>query len=263
MLVASSTQARQTRQRDSANGTGFWRTTLIGMDAGVRGLACLPDVASPESAALYPVAYMIELDPHAVLGTHFHRANQFQIFVDGDGSLGQHALERVFVHYADAYTGYGPLCAGAHGLHFFTLRDAWDPGARFLPDGMAELRAGRRGKPRQEYAGPIAVGTAAHPLGTPTPQSVSILEFPDNGVAAWLHRLPPGAAVAGANPRGTGGQHWLVLAGSLSCGAGEVLPALSCVFVTSDEPALAGNAGPEGCEVLCLQFPTRAAAVGA
>jgi hypothetical protein len=44
------------------------------------------------------------------------------------------------VNYAGAYTAYGPIRPGADGLTFYTLRDAFDPGARFLPEYKKEHR---------------------------------------------------------------------------------------------------------------------------
>jgi hypothetical protein len=254
MLTASSSEARQTRKRDSADGTGFWRTTFIGVDAGVRGVASVPDEPMPESAALYPVAFLIELDPNAVLGQHFHRANQFQVFVAGNGQLGKHAVESVFVHYANAYSAYGPVCAGGAGLHFLTLRDAWDPGARFLPGAMAELRAAR-GHPRQAYAGPVRVAPSRDRCATTGASCEPLLSTEPDGLGAWLHRLPPGASIGGPAPRSGGGQYWLVLSGALHRQGGAPLPPLSCAFVSSDEAPFTASAAQDGTEILCLQFP--------
>ena len=41
---------------------------------------------------------------------------------------------------------------------------------------------------------------------------------------------------------------------------GKALDRLSAVFVTPDEPAFVAEAGPEGGELLVLQYPKRAAA---
>src|SRR3546814_2583395 len=50
----------------------------------------------------------------------------------------------VSVHYANAHTPYGPIRAEAEGLHYFTLRDDFDPGARFMPGARPELKPVRR-----------------------------------------------------------------------------------------------------------------------
>ena len=47
------------------------------------------------------------------------------------------------MHFAGAWSPYGPLAAGGDGLQYFTLRNGWDPGARYMefPDNRAALRA--------------------------------------------------------------------------------------------------------------------------
>ena len=58
---------------------------------------------------LSPTAFLVEQPPDYALAPHFHRENQFQLFVEGSGTIGRDALGAVTVHYAGAYTGYGPL----------------------------------------------------------------------------------------------------------------------------------------------------------
>ena len=65
--------------------------------------------ADPE---LSPTVALIEQPPHSVLVPHFHRQNQFQLFVEGSGSIGPSALSPLSIHYAGAYTGYGPWLPG-------------------------------------------------------------------------------------------------------------------------------------------------------
>jgi len=57
-----------------------------------------------EDPVLSPTASLIEQPPHATLAAPFHRQNQFQVFVEGDGQIGPHALDCVLVHYAGAFT---------------------------------------------------------------------------------------------------------------------------------------------------------------
>lgn len=54
-----------------------------------------------------PTVFLVEQAPHVSLRTHFHRQNQFQLFVRGGGRLGPHDVSALTVHYAGAYTGYG------------------------------------------------------------------------------------------------------------------------------------------------------------
>ena len=66
--------------------------------------------------------------------------------------------------------------------------------------------------------------------------------------------VAPGAALRGPDPSGGMGQFWLVVRGAL-----DGLPPLSLVFVAPDEPALEASAGPDGAEVLVMQYPRRGA----
>lgn len=94
-----------------------------------------------ESVQGQPTAFLLEQPPGAVLEAHFHRNNQYQVFVEGSGSIGAHAVEALTVHYAGAYTGYGPLRAGDEGLMYFTFR--LQPEEGYIPVQMRkEMRPG-------------------------------------------------------------------------------------------------------------------------
>ena len=75
-----------------------------------------------------------------------------------------------------------------------------------------------------------------------------------DGFCARRIRLTSDARETGPDPSRGAGQFWLVLAGAMQV-ADAALPALSCVFVHPDEPALAPIAGPQGAEILVMQFP--------
>lgn len=83
---------------------------------------------SGDDPTLSPTAFLIEQPPNYTLLPHFHRQNQFQLFVEGSGSIGRAALGAVTVHYAGAYTGYGPLLSGADGIKYFTIRAVLESG---------------------------------------------------------------------------------------------------------------------------------------
>ena len=89
---------------------------------------------SGDDPTLSPTVALIEQPAGFEFMPHFHRQNQFQVFVGGSGSLGRHALAPVVVHYAGAYTGYGPLLAGPEGIQYFTLRPGlhWQKAAIWL-----------------------------------------------------------------------------------------------------------------------------------
>ena len=240
-LIAPAEAAAATRRRASFNGSGFWHSTFLGANR------YRPDaVPPPVPGRPYAVAFLVEQDPDSTVAAHFHQADQFQVLTGGSGTLGTHAARPVTVHFAAAFSAYGPVRAGAAGLTYFTLRNGWDPGARTMPAARGDLPRPRRH--RELVSQPLAPHGPASAAGT------AVLAPAADGLGAWHYRLPAGAAPAGPDPAGGAGQYWLVLAGALDLGAARLGPR-SCVFVGPEEMAPATRAGPQGASVLALQFP--------
>jgi len=249
ILTANSEVARQTR-RKTGNG---WHTTFIGENRNT-----LKDgQTAPRSDVLYPMAFLVEKEPHAVVKPHFHQADQYQVVVQGGGRLGTHVVGTVAVHYTDAWSAYGPIVAADDGIAWFTLRNAWDPGARYMPAAREQLRAARvrNFQHREATAAPMPMASASDLARIGRLSSTTVLEQRPDGLATWRYRLPAGASVTGPDPSEGGGQFWIVLAGSASAANAEALPPHSCVFVAPDDGCLAMTAGAGGSEALCLQFP--------
>ncbi len=239
LVTAAAEAASATRRRAQSNGATFWHTTFIGANR------YRPEAAPlPAADAIYPVAFLVEQDPGMTVSAHFHQSDQFQVMVQGGGRLGTHDVHPVAVHFSGAFSAYGPIRAGAEGLHYFTLRNGWDPGARYMPGARADLPRVRRH--REAVAGPLSVGTGFETVLGPEP----------DGLAAWRWRLSNGARLDGPDPAGGRGQFWLVLDGALERD-GELFGRHSCVFVGPDEPGLAAAAGAGGLDVLAVQFPRR------
>ena len=53
---------------------------------------------------MYPMAFLVEQDADAVVGAHYHQADQFQVVVGGSGRLGAHGVAAGAVHFAGAWT---------------------------------------------------------------------------------------------------------------------------------------------------------------
>jgi hypothetical protein len=248
--TADSRIARQATRRKTKNG---WHTTFIGENRMTRD----PNLPEPDRDTLFPVAFLVEKEPGAVVHPHFHRADQYQVVMSGSGRMGQHALDGIAVHYTDAYSAYGPIVAADDGLAWFTLRNAWDPGARYMTDYRAELRAARA----ENFVHREAVGGNIHPLSDAARGALSetrcdpVLGPNDDGLATWHVLLPPGQALRGPDPASGAGQFWVVVAGQMAAGGAAPLSPQSCVFVAPDESPLLVRADAGGAEALCLQFP--------
>ena len=197
-----------------------------------------------------PLVYLIEQPPRSVLPAHFHRQNQFQVFVDGGGMFGPHPIIPGMDHYANAYTGYGPIVAGDEGLRYFTIRADFDSGA-FMGDSQrdAMVRGPKRNLHSDSGAPPDEPGLAA--LGGIRRQPL----FPPQPDALQAERIsaPPGFPITLAAPEGLG-TFFHVLTGSIGRG-GLTLGLHESLYFSPGEPVASITAGPDGADVLRLQVP--------
>ena len=251
ILSANSEVVRQMR-RKTGNG---WVTTFMGENRNT----LQPGQTPPAAGTLYPMAFLVEKEPHAVTRPHFHEADQYQVIVQGGGRLGTHSVGTVAVHYTDAWSAYGPIVAADEGISWFTLRNAWDSGARYMPAAREQLRAARvRNFQHREATSPPQPVASVTDLAHGGVSCTAVIARTPDGMATWRCRLPPGASVAGPDPSTGGGQFWIVLSGSAATSGAAFLPANSCIFVGPQDGALGVTAGDGGAETLCLQFPVLA-----
>jgi len=204
---------------------------------------------------LSPTVFLIEMAPGAVAGTHFHRNNQFQVFVKGTGSIGKHELGPGAVHYAGAYTGYGPLTAGPEGLWYFTMRPVFESGALYIPQFRDQMVPGPK---RSSSSQAIDAMSASELAALTQVQAQDLIPLAADKLAAQVLRLPPGASFVGMSPEGSGGQFYIVMSGSM-LHAGSRLARWEQIFVTDDEDAYTVTASDQGLEVIFLQYPRKAA----
>jgi len=245
MMLVQTALAAEPQKRRFVTGDGMESTVipyfgLLQSDAQTE--------AKPVVGTLFPVAFRVEQDPHSVAEPHFHQANQFQVFVAGDGYLGKRDVRPVAVQYADAYTPYGPIVAGDSGISYMTLRNGYDPGAYYMPGARDTLKSFGR-KPRALLAEPVEPRLALR--AGAAPEFEPIIPAEESGLAAWRLCLAPGTSYTGPDPAQSGGQYWLVVDGC----DGSGLETRSCRFLSADEAALVMTAGPAGLDVLVLQFP--------
>ncbi len=252
ILTADSTVAAQTNRRRTGNG---WHTTYIGKNRNTLNEGEAP----PDANIVYPMAFLVEKDPAAIVKPHFHSADQYQVVVQGGGRLGVHDVATVSVHYTDSYSAYGPIVAAGEGISWFTLRNAWDPGAQYMPAQRQQLREARaRFQHREATCGPLAPLTDAELATLTGVNGSAVIEETKDGLGTWRYTVPAGGVARGPDPASGGGQFWLVSAGTAHVPGGALLPVNSCVFVAPDDAAMQMFAGPAGADLLCMQFPKRA-----
>ena len=198
-----------------------------------------------------PQAYLVIQPPHSVTRPHFHQTNQFQLFVGGGGSVGKLRADPLTVQYAGGNTPYGPIVAEDDGMHYFTLRQAWDSGAKYLP---AESHMLVKGQQRQVVGVKSNSGTApVHDDDGALATEFLIEPTPDGLVVQWL-ALPAGGKSTLPDAAAGGGQYHVVVSGTLAR-AGQDLPALSVEFASADEGEVEVEAGADGLELVLLRFP--------
>lgn len=246
-VIASAETAAVNRRRGSAaDGVTFWHTLYIGTSR----YNMAPGTPDPDVAALFPMAFLVEQDPGSTANAHYHQQDQFQLVVNGGGTMGLHEIGPVTVHFTAAHTAYGPIKADPDkGVWYFTLRNGFDPGARFMsmPENRQALRTIPGRRHRESVAGPLPPATIP---------SETVLGPDPDGMAAWRYSIKAGERFTGPDPAIGRGQYWVVVGGEM-IRDGETLPLRSCVFVYPDDAAFSAFAGPDGLEVIAMQFPRR------
>ena len=197
-----------------------------------------------------PTVFLAEQPPNCELLPHFHRQNQFQLFVEGSGTIGKQELGPVTVHYAGAYTGYGPLLSDSHGLKYFTIRAVFDTGVTLSTDWRGNMVRG----PKRH-----AEASAGEPWSTDRLSALTQAEHentiaPAEGMGAIKTRIPPARAVTLTPIDSSIGQFIFVLAGEVVIG-GITLTPWESAFVPAADGAVQVVAASQGAEVIALHMP--------
>lgn len=191
-----------------------------------------------------PQAYLVMQPPGSITRPHFHQTNQFQVFVGGGGTVGKLRCDPVTVQFAGANTPYGPIKAEDRGVDYFTLRQEWDSGAKWLP---AQRDVLVKGMQRQ------VVGVAKDAAAT----EEALIPETEDGLCAVRLNLSPGETRTLPDAALGGGQYHVVTAGSL-VRDGETLGRLSVEFAFPEDGVVPVTAGPDGLELVLARFPRRA-----
>ena len=199
-----------------------------------------------------PNVFMIESSQNRVLDTHFHDVDQFQIVVGGGGSLGRHKLTPYSIHFARAFTPYGPLVSGpGAGVSYVTLRARQCPtgGAQRLPEFRAKLDNMPGRHPWQVTGIPDFVPSGVNGIGMAAVPGLT----DDRGLAGYALTMKPGTTVT-APAAGPDGQVVVVLKGGLIHEGGEK-KGVTVVYVSPEDGPFTVAAGSEGLQALILNFP--------
>jgi hypothetical protein len=205
---------------------------------------------------LSPTAFLVEQPPNCNLVPHFHRQNQFQLFVEGSGLIGREELGAVTVHYAGAYTGYGPLLSGPDGIKYFTIRAICESGFTPITEAKEKMVRGPKRHAKSDPVLPLSPAALAALVRT---ELLLLIETGEDGMGASLTRLPPGARYAAGHVPGSEGQFLFVTSGTL--GRGEAtLGRWESLFLLTGAAPPALVAGPGGAEVVAMFIPHKDAA---
>lgn len=205
---------------------------------------------SGDDPVLSPTSFLVEQPPNSTLVAHFHRQNQFQVFVAGGGRIGPTALGPVTVHYAGAYTGYGPLVAGDEGIRYFTIRPVCESGY-VRADDREKMRRG----PKRHAVSAQVARSAPEALAALTGPRVDALIPPaPDGLGASVLQIGPEAIGTIDHLPASQGLFVVVIGGSLRH-AGQTLGEWEQLFVSADTPPPALQAGPDGLQCLILHTP--------
>jgi hypothetical protein len=199
-----------------------------------------------------PRAFLTRRPPGDVIDPHFHEITQYQVVVEGKGSIGQHALHPLTVHFTDAYTPYGPIVTSDEGLAFFTIRPRTDNGGTHYMPKSRDRMPRRAGRALTVHA---TVGGAA---ATREPGQLlvdTLIDTTEDGVQSKLLSFGAGAIAQPANDGPLQDRFLVVVDGSL-VHDGESFGLYSCIYGEAGEATPELTAGPDGAQVLLIQFPT-------
>lgn len=209
----------------------------------------IPETGDSESDT--PNCKLIEQQPHAVLQSHFHIVDQFQIMVAGEGLLGKHKVAPYTVHYAAKHTGYGPITAGEQGLHYMVFRLGKDAGAGYLPEQRGEMKD----LPRRHVMGaPVGCLNDAKRAALTDTVVHKAISMQADGLCATIYQAPAHQSIVGPEPTSGRGQFIYIAAGS-AVADDQTHEAGTTIFIAPTDPQTTLTTGSLGAEILVMQFP--------
>ena len=239
------------------NGTDTWISSYVGINSVERRAKGLPS-RTPEAfpPPLEPIAFLVEQGANSMIPGHYHQADQFQVFIAGEGKFGIKPIEGLTVHYAMAFTPYAPIHAEGTGVQYFTLRNGWDPGARWMPEHREALKGRTKSYRHGLGAIPALIGDAEGPKNIEGVLTQTIVPEEADGLVSTLFQTTTRVSISGPAPSTGRGQYWLVMGGTCAIN-GQPAAGRSLIFVAPNDPAPHIMAGQDGVAILLMQFPKR------
>lgn len=256
--VVTQEQARNERHYYRLpNGTDTWISSYVGVNSVERrakGLESRPPEAFPPP--LEPIAFLVEQGANSMIPGHYHQADQFQVFLGGEGKFGIKPIEGLTVHYAMAFTPYAPIHAEGNGVQYLTMRNGWDPGARWMPEHRDALKG--RTKAYRHGLGliPALIGDSDCPKNIDGVFTQTIVPEETDGLVSTLFQTTTSVAISGPAPSTGRGQYWLVMRGQCHIN-GQLATERALTFVAPDEAAPVITSDTHGVAILLLQFPKK------
>ncbi len=199
-----------------------------------------------------PTAFIGQYNPGGKFSAHFHTVDQFQIIIDGEGRFGRHDVGMYFVHFARAFTPYGPLSADK-GWSFLSLCSHYDAGGQDLATSYDKLK---QMPDRDPWQASEIVTFEEQPKGASVQEVQPFKD--DRGLSVQSLNMAPNSRSTTTDPALGDGLFVAVLKGGLMAES-KLHPALTVVYLTPDERAFDIHAGPEGLQGLVLNLPKTAA----
>jgi hypothetical protein len=207
-----------------------------------------------------PWAKTVMFPPGFENNPHFHSAPQFQVLLEGSVAFPTHELTAPAVHYADAFSPYGPFTCGEgfkimvvrpwlakkYNMSNRSTRGLRDPYGRNMYAESRELYGQANDASWTRTDGTY---DSQQLLGTPTDDQL-------DGPMAELVRLDPGSSITNNALITRFGLFVIVFAGALAI-AGETLEPYSAYFArgVDGEPMVAGG---DGATILRCAFEEQA-----
>ena len=187
---------------------------------------------------------------------HYHQADQFQVFLSQGGKFGLKPIDMLTVHYATAFSPYAPIQAADDKVVYLTLRNGWDPGARWMPQFKEELKASKL--PHRSGVGkkPAVFGETGGVTELTELDQQEIIPLSEDGMGSTLYQCPTGTQITGPDPATGAGQYWLVVKGNCDL-SGCKLEQYGLSFVAPNEPAVVVSATDQPVAILMMQFAKR------